>query len=202
MRTIKARNGFVFTFPFEPPWEDLRAEGSTPNGGKFYIFDSCVIRDPEERAAIDRGSLMCSFRQSAGSPWRLWRRRSRKPKPPEKGSKKAGPPCGRPARERWTSMRTLKTSRRELEHVAVCVTGEVSAEFIRDIQETMRRENQRRRDAGRPGMSYTVSGGEGSPEEWLRKALNRDLGNGATRDRPLRPGAGRPSRSHRLPIES
>ena len=53
-------------------------------------------------------------------------------------------------------MRTLKTSRRELEHVAVCVTGEVSAEFIRDIQETMRRENQRRRDAGRPGMSYTV----------------------------------------------
>ena len=39
-------------------------------------------------------------------------------------------------------MRTLKTSRRELEHVAVCVTGEVSAEFIRDIQETMRRENQ------------------------------------------------------------
>ena len=54
MRTIKARNGFVFTFPFEPPWEDLRAEGSTPNGGKFYIFDSCVIRDPEERAAIDR----------------------------------------------------------------------------------------------------------------------------------------------------
>ena len=53
MRTIKARNGFVFTFPFEPPWEDLRAEGSTPNGGKFYIFDSCVIRDPGERAAID-----------------------------------------------------------------------------------------------------------------------------------------------------
>ena len=73
-------------------------------------------------------------------------------------------------------MRTLKTSRRELEHVAVCVTGEVSAEFIRDIQE-----NQRRRDAGRPGMSYTVSGGEGSPEEWIRKALNQDLGNGAAR---------------------
>ena len=42
-------------------------------------------------------------------------------------------------------MRTLKTSRRELEHVAVCVTGEVSAEFIRDIQETMRRENQRQK---------------------------------------------------------
>ena len=78
-------------------------------------------------------------------------------------------------------MRTLKTSRRELEHVAVCVTGEVSAEFIRDIQETMRRENQRRRDAGRPGMSYTVSGGEGSPEEWIRKTLNQDLGNGAAR---------------------
>lgn len=77
-------------------------------------------------------------------------------------------------------MRMLKTSRRELEHVAVCVTGEVSAEFIRDIQETMRRENQRRRDAGRPGMSYTVSGGEGSPEEWLRKVLNRDLENRAT----------------------
>ena len=57
MRTIKARNGFVFTFPFEPPWEDLRAEGNTPNGGKFYIFDSCVIRDPEERAAIDRKFL-------------------------------------------------------------------------------------------------------------------------------------------------
>ena len=89
-------------------------------------------------------------------------------------------------------MRTLKTSRRELEHVAVCVTGEVSAEFIRDIQETMRRENQRRRDAGRPGMSYTVSGGEGSPEEWIRKALNQDLGNRGRPDRPLRPGAGRP----------
>lgn len=85
-------------------------------------------------------------------------------------------------------MRTLKTSRRELEHVAVCVTGEVSAEFIRDIQETMRRENQRRRDAGRPGMSYTVSGGEGSPEEWIRKALNQDLGNGG------RPGPSAASR--------
>ena len=54
LRTIKARNGFEFKFPFEPPWEDLRAEGATPNGGRFYIFDSCVIRDPEERAAIDR----------------------------------------------------------------------------------------------------------------------------------------------------
>ena len=30
-------------------------------------------------------------------------------------------------------------------------------------------------------MSYTVSGGEGSPEEWIRKALNQDLGNGAAR---------------------
>ena len=54
MRTIKARNGFEFKFPFEPPWEDLRAEGATPNGGRFYIFDSCVIRDPEERAAMGR----------------------------------------------------------------------------------------------------------------------------------------------------
>jgi hypothetical protein len=54
-------------------------------------------------------------------------------------------------------MRTLKTSRRELEHVAVCVTGEVSAEFIRDIQETMRRENQRRRDAvGLAGHSENI----------------------------------------------
>lgn len=151
MRTIKARNGFVFTFPFEPPWEDLRAEGSTPNGGKFYIFDSCVIRDPEERAAIDRRVADVFVQAERGSSWRLWRRKNRRPRPPEKGSKNAGPPCGRPARERWTSMRTLKTSRRELEHVAVCVTGEVSAEFIRDIQETMRRENQRRRDAGRRG---------------------------------------------------
>ena len=82
-------------------------------------------------------------------------------------------------------MRTLKTSRRELEHVAVCVTGEVSAEFIRDIQETMRRENQRRRDAGRPGMSYTVSGGEGSPEEWLRKVLNRGSGEQGHPDRTV-----------------
>lgn len=49
------------------------------------------------------------------------------------------------------------------------------------ISTIKRRENQRRRDAGRSGMSYTVSGGEGSPEEWLRKALNRDLGNGAAR---------------------
>lgn len=86
-------------------------------------------------------------------------------------------------------MRTLKTSRRELEHVAVCVTGEVSAEFIRDT----RRPCGGRTSGGgqRPaGMSYTVSGGEGSPEEWIRKALNQDLGNGAARDRPLRPGAG------------
>ena len=45
---------FEIKFPFEPPWEDLRREGTARNGAKVYIFDSCVVRDPEERAAIDR----------------------------------------------------------------------------------------------------------------------------------------------------
>lgn len=54
---------FEFKFPFEPPWEDLRMQGTAPNGVKWYIFDSCVVRDPEERAAIDRnlGEIMAQI---------------------------------------------------------------------------------------------------------------------------------------------
>lgn len=48
------RAKFEFTFPFEPPWEDLRMQGTAPNGGKWFIFDSCVVKDPEEKAKIDR----------------------------------------------------------------------------------------------------------------------------------------------------
>lgn len=44
---------YEFKFPFEPPWEDLRAEGTAENGARFYIFDTCVERDPVKRAAID-----------------------------------------------------------------------------------------------------------------------------------------------------
>lgn len=44
---------FEFKFPFEPPWEDLKAEGITESGVRFYIFDTCVERDPVKRAAID-----------------------------------------------------------------------------------------------------------------------------------------------------
>ena len=48
------RKDFKFTFPFEPPWEDLRKTVVTSNGVKCYIFDTCVVTDPEERAQIDR----------------------------------------------------------------------------------------------------------------------------------------------------
>lgn len=48
------RKDYKFTFPFEPPWEDLKMEVTTSTGAKAYIFDTCVRRDPEERAAIDR----------------------------------------------------------------------------------------------------------------------------------------------------
>lgn len=48
------RKGFKFKFPFEPPWEDLRKTVVTSNGTKCYIFDTCVVTDPEERAQIDR----------------------------------------------------------------------------------------------------------------------------------------------------
>ena len=44
---------FEFKFPFEPPWEDLKAEGTTKSGAKFFVFDTCVERDPVKRAAID-----------------------------------------------------------------------------------------------------------------------------------------------------
>lgn len=29
-------------------------QGTAPNGGKWFIFDSCVVKDPEEKAKIDR----------------------------------------------------------------------------------------------------------------------------------------------------
>lgn len=44
-----------FKIPFEPPWDDLKREAVSENGTKCYIFDSCVVREPDERAAIDRG---------------------------------------------------------------------------------------------------------------------------------------------------
>lgn len=44
---------YEFKFPFEPPWEDLRLTVDLPNGGKAYVFDTCVERDPVKRAAID-----------------------------------------------------------------------------------------------------------------------------------------------------
>lgn len=44
---------FEFKFPFEPPWEDMKLEIDLPGGGKAYVFDTCVERDPVKRAAID-----------------------------------------------------------------------------------------------------------------------------------------------------
>lgn len=44
---------YEFKFPFEPPWEDLKMTVVASNGTKCYIFDSCVVRDPVERAKID-----------------------------------------------------------------------------------------------------------------------------------------------------
>jgi len=44
---------YEFKYPFEPPWEDLRAQGVTETGARWYIFDSCVVTDPKELAAID-----------------------------------------------------------------------------------------------------------------------------------------------------
>ena len=31
---------YEFKFPWEPPWEDLAMEVTTPNGVKCYIFDT------------------------------------------------------------------------------------------------------------------------------------------------------------------
>lgn len=44
---------FEFKYPFEPPWEDMKLEIDLPNGGKAYVFDTCVERDPIKRAVID-----------------------------------------------------------------------------------------------------------------------------------------------------
>ena len=32
---------YEFKFPFEPPWEDLKMEGTSQSGAKYYIFDTC-----------------------------------------------------------------------------------------------------------------------------------------------------------------
>ena len=48
------RKDYKFVYPFKPPWEDLRKTVVTSNGTKCYIFDTCVVTDPEERAQIDR----------------------------------------------------------------------------------------------------------------------------------------------------
>ncbi len=54
-RTVISRNGaFLYRFPFEPPWEDLRAKGTASGGVTFCLFDSCVEREPEKRNEIDR----------------------------------------------------------------------------------------------------------------------------------------------------
>lgn len=42
-----------FTFPFVPPWEDLRQTTDLPGGGKAYVFDTCVERDPAKVAQIE-----------------------------------------------------------------------------------------------------------------------------------------------------
>lgn len=44
---------FEFKFPFEPPWEDLKQVTECPGIGTVYVFDSCVVTDPAERARID-----------------------------------------------------------------------------------------------------------------------------------------------------
>ena len=51
---MSLNGAYKFTYPFKPPKEDLRMEGTTANGVKFYIYDTCVERDPEKRAEIDR----------------------------------------------------------------------------------------------------------------------------------------------------
>lgn len=43
-----------FTFPFVPPWEDLRQTTELPGGGKAYVFDTCVERDPEKVKEIEK----------------------------------------------------------------------------------------------------------------------------------------------------
>lgn len=45
---------YEFKFPFEPPWEDLKLQGVTATGARYYVFDSCVETDPEKRAEIDQ----------------------------------------------------------------------------------------------------------------------------------------------------
>lgn len=45
---------FEFKFPFAPPWEDLKVEIDLPGGGKAYVFDTCVERDPKKVAEIER----------------------------------------------------------------------------------------------------------------------------------------------------
>lgn len=45
---------YEFKFPFEPPWEDLKLQGTTSTGARYYVFDSCVEKDPEKRAEIDK----------------------------------------------------------------------------------------------------------------------------------------------------
>lgn len=52
--TVMPRKDYKFTFPFEPPMEDLKMVVETANGAKCYIFDTCVVTDPAERAEIDR----------------------------------------------------------------------------------------------------------------------------------------------------
>lgn len=48
------RKDYKFTFPFVPPTEDLRKVVVTASGARCYIYDTCVVTDPVERAEIDR----------------------------------------------------------------------------------------------------------------------------------------------------
>lgn len=44
---------YKFTFPFVPPKEDLKLVKHIPGKGTCYVYDTCVVRDPVERARID-----------------------------------------------------------------------------------------------------------------------------------------------------
>lgn len=50
---------YEFTFPWEPPWEDLAMEVTTSNGAKCYIFDTFCKEPltPEQKEAKDRRIL-------------------------------------------------------------------------------------------------------------------------------------------------
>ena len=75
-RTVISRNGaFLYRFPFEPPWEDLRAKGTASGGVTFCLFDSCVEREPEKRNEIDRRVADILARSEHKGVRRGWKRK-------------------------------------------------------------------------------------------------------------------------------